>query len=137
MRAITFLALSLPTHTPALLRYDGDVCYGNYGASMVCASFPSDVQFFRAQFPVSQKVGTLGSGGQLVSGTTAKVVKCDGTLALIGEVGELLVQGPQVAVGYYRNDEACVTSIPLVMHNAETRHSTKQTFVDGYRTRVM
>jgi 4-coumarate--CoA ligase len=41
-----------------------------------------------------------------VSGTTAKVVKPDGTLAGIGEKGELYIRGPQIALGYYLNDEA-------------------------------
>ena len=65
---------------------------------------------------MTQKVGTLGSGGQLVSGTVAKVVKADGTLARVGEPGELFIRGPQVALGYYRNAEASVvlTSPPSV-----------------------
>ncbi|KAI0711319.1 phenylacetyl-CoA ligase [Earliella scabrosa] len=78
-----------------------------YGMTETCAAV--------SMFPVTQKVGTLGSGGQLVSGTVAKVVKADGTLARVGEPGELFIQGPQVALGYYRNAEA-----------------TKQTFVDGW-----
>ncbi|KAM6501710.1 phenylacetyl-CoA ligase [Amanita muscaria] len=56
--------------------------------------------------PVNQKVGTLGSGGQLLSGTTAKVVKPDGTLAKVGEPGELYVHGGQVTLGYYQNPTA-------------------------------
>ena len=58
------------------------------------------------QFPVSQKVGVLGSCGRLVAGTRAKVVKGDGALAGVGERGELLLQGPQVVMGYYRNPKA-------------------------------
>ena len=58
------------------------------------------------KWPVSQKVGTLGSGGQLVSGTTVKVVKPNGALAQIGESGELYVRGPQVVLGYYQNEAA-------------------------------
>ena len=49
----------------------------------------------------------LGSCGRLVAGTRAKVVKAeDGTLAGVGERGELLLQGPQVVMGYYRNPKA-------------------------------
>ncbi len=60
------------------------------------------------QFPIEQWVGTPGSCGQLVSGTVAKIVKVDGTLARVEEPGELWIQGPQVVLGYYRNDDACV-----------------------------
>ena len=58
------------------------------------------------QFPISTKVGVLGSCGRLAPGTRAKVVKADGSLASVGESGELLVQGPQVVMGYYRNPKA-------------------------------
>ncbi|KAI9056488.1 phenylacetyl-CoA ligase [Trametes sanguinea] len=66
-------------------------------------------------FPVSQKVGTLGSAGQLIPGIVAKVVKADGSLAGVNEPGELLLKGPQIALGYYQNEQA-----------------TKETFVDGW-----
>ncbi|TBU58568.1 phenylacetyl-CoA ligase [Dichomitus squalens] len=78
-----------------------------YGMTETCATI--------SMFPTSQKVGTLGSGGQLVSGTTAKVVKPNGELAKIGERGELYVTGPQVTLGYYLDDEA-----------------TRTTFIDGW-----
>ncbi|KAM6501711.1 phenylacetyl-CoA ligase [Amanita muscaria] len=64
--------------------------------------------------PTNQKAGTLGSGGQLLSGTTARVVKPDGTLAKIGEPGELYVHGGQVTLGYYQNPTA-----------------TRETFLEG------
>ena len=51
----------------------------------------------------------MGSAGQLVSGTVAKVVRPDGTLAGPGEPGELWVQGGQIASGYYKNEQAYVT----------------------------
>ncbi|KAH9833458.1 phenylacetyl-CoA ligase [Rhodofomes roseus] len=57
-------------------------------------------------WPISQKVGTPGSSGHLIAGTTAKVVKPDGTLARVGEPGELWVKGGQVTLGYYRNPAA-------------------------------
>ncbi|KAJ6448370.1 phenylacetyl-CoA ligase [Mycena vitilis] len=66
-------------------------------------------------FPLSQKIGTLGSGGQLLPGTFAKVVKPDGKLAKELEAGELYVNGGQVALGYYGNE-----------------HATKETFIDGW-----
>ncbi|KAM5537518.1 hypothetical protein V8D89_008845 [Ganoderma adspersum] len=59
-----------------------------------------------ATFPTSMKVGVPGSCGRLAPGTVAKVVKADGALAGVGESGELLVRGPQVVMGYYRNPKA-------------------------------
>ncbi|KAJ6558663.1 phenylacetyl-CoA ligase [Mycena sp. CBHHK59/15] len=78
-----------------------------YGLTETCGTV--------SMFPLTQKVGTLGSGGQLLPGTTAKVVKADGTLAKDLEVGELYVKGGQVALGYYGNEKA-----------------TKEIFIDGW-----
>ncbi|KAI0672229.1 phenylacetyl-CoA ligase [Trametes maxima] len=66
-------------------------------------------------YPVSQRVGTLGSAGQLIPGVVAKVVKADGTLAGVGEPGELLLKGPSISLGYYNNEQA-----------------TKEAFDDGW-----
>ncbi|KAG9005382.1 hypothetical protein FRB95_004687 [Tulasnella sp. JGI-2019a] len=67
--------------------------------------------------PVSQReAGTIGSAGQLVAGTEAKVVRADGSLARIGEEGELYIRGPQCHYNRYFNNDAA---------NAET-------FVDGW-----
>ncbi|KAI0762225.1 phenylacetyl-CoA ligase [Fomes fomentarius] len=71
-----------------------------------------------ALVPVSQRIGTLGSAGQLLSGTVAKVVKPDGTLAGVGERGEIYIQGPQVALGYLGAEEAI--------------YRAAETFVDGW-----
>ncbi|KAH9081565.1 amp dependent CoA ligase [Lactarius deliciosus] len=65
--------------------------------------------------PLSQKVSTLGSAGQLISGTRVRVVKADGTLAKVGEPGELVVTGPSMALRYLNNGKA-----------------TAETFVDGW-----
>ncbi|KIK57454.1 hypothetical protein GYMLUDRAFT_172807 [Collybiopsis luxurians FD-317 M1] len=78
-----------------------------YGMTETCGTV--------SMFPLSQKIGTLGSGGQLLPGTRAKVVKEDGTIAQIGEVGELYVQGGQIALGYFGDEKA-----------------TKETFVNGW-----
>ncbi|KAG8960122.1 hypothetical protein FRC05_007047 [Tulasnella sp. 425] len=70
-----------------------------------------------AKPPIEQRHGgTLGSAGQLISGTEAKVVKSDGTLADYGEMGELFIRGPQGRFNRYLNNPAA---------NAET-------FVDGW-----
>ncbi|KAI8986104.1 acetyl-CoA synthetase-like protein [Trametes punicea] len=56
-----------------------------------------------------------GSAGILLPGMEAKIVKEDGTLAGPNEPGELWLAGENVAMGYWRNEEA-----------------TKSTFVDGW-----
>ncbi|KAI0827049.1 phenylacetyl-CoA ligase [Trametes gibbosa] len=94
--------------TEQLLRVFPNVQLGQgYGMTETCATV--------SMFPVSQHVGTPGSAGQLVSGTVAKVVKPDGSHAGPGEPGELYVKGPQMALGYYGNDEA-----------------TREAFIDGW-----
>lgn len=56
-----------------------------------------------------------GTCGLLTSGAEARLVLDDGTDAGIGEVGELWVKGPFVALGYYGNEQ-----------------ETKEAFVDGW-----
>ncbi|PSR76712.1 hypothetical protein PHLCEN_2v8309 [Hermanssonia centrifuga] len=58
-------------------------------------------------FPrIDQKIGTLGSGGQLLPGDVARVMKPDGSLAGFNEPGELVVKGPSVSLCYLNNPEA-------------------------------
>ena len=40
-------------------------------------------------------------------------MKRDGSLAVIGDPGELWVKGGQVVLGYYRNAAACVSHLIL------------------------
>ncbi|KAI0766416.1 acetyl-CoA synthetase-like protein [Trametes elegans] len=56
-----------------------------------------------------------GSVGLLAPGMEMKIVRDDGTLAGPNEPGELWATGPNVALGYWRNEKA-----------------TKETFVDGW-----
>ncbi|KAJ7496722.1 phenylacetyl-CoA ligase [Mycena latifolia] len=94
--------------TQSLLRIFPHIHLGQgYGMTETCAGV--------TMYPISPKVGVLGSGGKLLPGTTAKVVKADGTLASAGDRGELYIQGPQVTLGYYQNPTA-----------------TNETFIDGW-----
>ncbi|KAL0581455.1 hypothetical protein V5O48_000609 [Marasmius crinis-equi] len=96
------------TLTSGLLKLFPNAHLGQgYGMTETCGTV--------SMFPLSQRVGTLGSGGQLLPGTVAKVVKEDGSIAGVGEVGELFVKGGQIALGYYRNEKA-----------------NEETFVDGW-----
>ncbi|KAK7033856.1 phenylacetyl-CoA ligase [Favolaschia claudopus] len=74
-----------------------------YGMSETCAAI--------SMYPIHPKVGVQGSGGKLIPGTIAKVVRADGTLAPPGERGELYVRGPQVTSGYYKNPAATKESL--------------------------
>lgn len=47
-----------------------------------------------------------GSVGKLLPGTEAKLLDEKGGFAEVGEPGELFVRGPQVCLGYWRNEEA-------------------------------
>ena len=51
-------------------------------------------------------------------GLSARIVRPDGTEAAIGEVGELLVRGPNVFRGYRRQAEATAAAVHgrLVSH---------------------
>ncbi|KAH9927929.1 amp dependent CoA ligase [Epithele typhae] len=78
-----------------------------YGMTETCTtvSFP----------PIDRQYGTPGSGGLLLCGCTARVAKPDGTVAALGERGELVVKAPSAALGYMNNEQA-----------------TKDTFQDGW-----
>ncbi|PBK86595.1 acetyl-CoA synthetase-like protein [Armillaria gallica] len=64
--------------------------------------------------PVDQRIST-GGCGPMLPGFVAKVVKADGTLAVAGETGELVMTGPSLGLGYVGDEEA-----------------TKSTFIDGW-----
>ncbi|KZV70955.1 amp dependent CoA ligase [Peniophora sp. CONT] len=68
-----------------------------------------------AMVPPDQHIGVHGSAGRLIPGCRARIVKEDGSLAQVGEVGELYITGPSMALRYANNAEA-----------------TKETFIDGW-----
>ncbi|KAL5519237.1 hypothetical protein ACEPAH_920 [Sanghuangporus vaninii] len=68
-----------------------------------------------SMFLVSQRIGTLGSVGQLQPGTVARVRKADGSFAGYEEEGELEIKGPQLALRYTNDEKA-----------------TRETFVNGW-----
>jgi acyl-CoA synthetase (AMP-forming)/AMP-acid ligase II len=61
-----------------------------------------------SMIPVSQRIGTSGSAGQLIPGVRARVIKQDGSLARIGEEGELFANSPSLALNYFNDPQACV-----------------------------
>jgi len=67
-----------------------------------------------SMMPLSRKLSN-GTVGTLLPGIVARIVKQDGSLAQAGEAGELIVSGPNMALGYANNEQA-----------------TKTTFVDGW-----
>lgn len=69
-----------------------------YGMTETCTSI--------SMYPISQKIGAIGSAGQILPGIVYRVVKEDGQLARPGEPGELMVRGPSNALGYFRNEKA-------------------------------
>lgn len=60
---------------------------------------------------VLEKVGKAGSAGVAVPGVRFKIVKEDGSLAKLGERGELVVKSPSNALGYWENPKASVTPL--------------------------
>ena len=61
--------------------------------------------------PITQRIGTFGSAGQLLPGCVARIVKSDGSLADYEEEGELHVTGPQMALCYSNNEQAYVSYV--------------------------
>ena len=53
-----------------------------------------------------EKIGKPGSAGVAVPGVRFRIVKEDGTLAKLGERGELVVKSPSNALRYWENPKA-------------------------------
>ncbi|KAF5374141.1 hypothetical protein D9615_008885 [Tricholomella constricta] len=127
------IAHNLPKQ-PAVGNYDlGSVKYVMIGAAPVAKDvqaklyglFPdaqigqayglTEMTTTLAMIAGTQKRGPLGSGGRLLPGIQARVIKPNGSLADYGEIGELIVRGPAAALGYLHDDQA-----------------TKATFINGW-----
>lgn len=50
-------------------------------------------------------LGKIGSVGEILPRTEVKVVDSEGNAVPVGEVGEIVVKGPQVMKGYFKNEE--------------------------------
>jgi Acyl-CoA synthetases (AMP-forming)/AMP-acid ligases II len=65
----------------------------------------------------------------------AHVIKADGSLAGYGEPGELVVKSPSAALGYFNDEQACVSpsycNVEKVLIEV-LGYSTRETFVDGF-----
>ena len=60
-----------------------------------------------ATFPaLGQRVSTPGCSGVLLPGVSARVVKADGSLAGLDELGELHLKLPSISLGYLNNPTA-------------------------------
>ncbi len=64
-----------------------------------------------ARAPVDESSGTLSIGVPL-PGIDAQVVGLDGRTVSPGEQGELVLSGPQIVSGYWRNEEATRSTMP-------------------------
>ena len=73
---------------------------------LICLSGMTETFTTVSVSPNDQKIATPGSAGVLIPGMVARVVKPDGSLGKVGESGELVVTGPSMALGYYKNPEA-------------------------------
>ncbi|WP_170285699.1 class I adenylate-forming enzyme family protein [Microbacterium rhizomatis] len=78
------------------------------------ATGPTHLAPVGASIPVDPETGALAIGVP-VPGTDARIVDTTGADVQVGELGELVIRGPQVVRGYWRNEDA-----------------TEAAFVDGW-----
>ena len=74
-------------------------------------SSPSHLGPFEVEAPVDEESGAL-SVGLPVFGTVVRVVGDDGHEMPVGQVGEVVTEGPQVVPGYWQKPEETAQSLP-------------------------
>jgi long-chain acyl-CoA synthetase len=87
----------------------GNYIHHVYG--MTETTSPSHAVPFGAEAPVDPRSGAL-SVGVPVFNTTVRIVDEDGSDMPVGEVGELVTEGPQVVPGYWRKTEETAHAMP-------------------------
>lgn len=92
-----------------------DLAASRFILTVIRMSIPGMTEGAISMFPTDQRIGTLGSVGQLHAGTIARVRKPDGFLAGYDEEGELEVKGPQLALRYTNDEKACVCLVHCSM----------------------
>lgn len=97
---------------PALLdqieRRTGVKIHSSYGMTETAA--PTHLTPFNANIPVDTTSGAL-SIGKLVPGCSARIVSDSGEALPPGEVGELMLRGPQIMAGYWRKPEETAATL--------------------------
>ncbi|NYF96733.1 class I adenylate-forming enzyme family protein [Janibacter cremeus] len=72
---------------------------------------PMTLTPFGAESPVDPASGALSVGAPAQS-TTVRIIDDDGSDVSLGEIGEIVAEGPQVVAGYWRKPEETAASIP-------------------------
>jgi long-chain acyl-CoA synthetase len=88
--------------------------FGHYihnGYGLTETNSPAVVVPFAREAPVDKDSGAVAIGVP-VSNTTAWVVDDGDTLVPVGEIGEIVISGPQVAQGYWKNPQESESAMP-------------------------
>ncbi|MFC5950372.1 class I adenylate-forming enzyme family protein [Pseudonocardia lutea] len=98
-----------PAVVEAFERKIGPYIHNAYGLTETTS--PSHVGPFGSRAPVDPTSGAL-SVGVPVSNTVVRVVDDDGRDLPVGEVGEIVIRGPQVVPGYWNKPEETAHALP-------------------------